>query len=542
MGRALLVEEPVFRQAIESLDRRCVPTPIGHCVRCSQPKASSPLDRVEVSQPVLFAMDVALAALWRSWGVEPDAVVGHSMGEIAAAHVAGALSLEDAVAIVSRRSTLIRRISGQGEMAVVMLSVADAERAITGYEESVSVAVSSSPRSTVLSGAPEPLSKILGALEARGVFCQRVKVDFASHSPQVDPLREDLLEALDPLRPRATTIAMRSTVTGQLVGGSELVGSYWADNLRQPVRFAEVVQGLLNDGFTSFVEMSPHPLLVASVEELQQATGHDGAAVMGSLQRAAPERQAMLEAIGVLHANGHAVDWKKIFPRGGRRVDLPTYAWQREHFWIDSVPAASSVGRTGTWPLFGLGIRMPGAGRHHIVQVGPRHQAFPGRPRRLRKSRGTRRVPPERRPRSRGRHLAWSVAELTGIEFLHAIAMDPNGAVELHAIFTPDDDGLQFELATFARRRLRRLEHPRARARRSLHGRGDLPPRPRSARAARRRGAVAVSHFRLFEEPTSIRGPLWRWMRRARTSGGTSSPSSNPRMFARTTSRHCIRR
>ncbi|WP_155797909.1 acyltransferase domain-containing protein, partial [Sorangium cellulosum] len=196
---------------------------------------------------------------WRSWGVEPDVVVGHSMGEVAAAHVAGALRLEDAVAIICRRSRLLRRISGQGEMAVVELSLAEAEQALSGYEARLSVAVSNSPRSTVLSGEPAALGQVLVALEAKGVFCRRVKVDVASHSPQVEPLREELVAALAELQPRQGAVPMRSTVTGALVSGAELDAGYWADNVRQPVRFAEAVQALAESGHALFVEMSPHP-------------------------------------------------------------------------------------------------------------------------------------------------------------------------------------------------------------------------------------------------------------------------------------------
>ena len=171
-------------------------------------------------QPVLFSIQVALAALWRSWGVEPDAVVGHSMGEIAAAHVAGALSLEDAARIICRRSALLRRTSGRGAMAVVELSLDDARTALTGREDRLSIAVSNSPRSTVISGDPQALDDLLASLEAREVFCRRIKVDVASHSPQMDPLRADLFEALQGLSPRKAAVAFCSTVEGTQIGGT----------------------------------------------------------------------------------------------------------------------------------------------------------------------------------------------------------------------------------------------------------------------------------------------------------------------------------
>ncbi|MEO5730963.1 MAG: type I polyketide synthase, partial [Byssovorax sp.] len=297
MGRSLLVTEPVFGAVMETCDR-AIQAEAGWSLlsELAADEASSQLGRIDVVQPVLFAMEVSLAALWRSWGVTPDVVVGHSMGETAAAHVAGALSLEDAVKVICRRSRLLARISGQGEMAMVELTAAAAEAALRGHEDRLSVAVSNSPRSTVLSGDPTALAEVLLALEARDIFCRRVKVDVASHSPQVEPLRDDLMTALCDLQPREATIAMLSTVTGARVRGPELSAGYWMDNLRQPVRFAEAVQELLGEGHELFVEMSPHPILTASVEETQRIAGQPGAA-LSSLRRERDERPMLLESL-----------------------------------------------------------------------------------------------------------------------------------------------------------------------------------------------------------------------------------------------------
>ncbi len=357
MGRKLLAEEPVFHAALTACDR-AIQAEAGWSLlaELGADELASQLDRIDVVQPALFAMAVALAALWRSWGVEPHAVVGHSMGEVAAAHVAGALSLEDAVAIICRRSRLLRRISGQGEMAVVELSLADAEAALGGYEDRLSVAVSNGPRSTVLSGEPAALGEVLSTLEAKGVFCRRVRVDVASHSPQVDALREELVAALSELKPRTAAMIMRSTVTGATVAGPELVASYWADNLRQPVRFAQAVHGLLHDGHGLFVEMSPHPLLVPAVEEIRRAAALPGVSV-GSLRRGQEERPELLEALGTLWAQGHPVAWERLVRAGGRRVPLPTYPWQRERYWPDAptLSDAALPGRdhAGGHPLVG---------------------------------------------------------------------------------------------------------------------------------------------------------------------------------------------
>ena len=243
----------------------------------------------EVVQPVLFAVEVGLAALWRSWGIEPDAVVGHSMGEVAAAHVAGALTLDDAVRVICRRSRVLRAIAGAGAMAVVVLDAAGAEAAPEGFADRLGVAACNGPRSTVIAGEPTALAEVLARLTAQQVFCRQVKVDVASHSPQVEPLGPALLAALGELRPRATQVAMRSTVTEAEVAGTELTADYWLANVRRPVRFAGTVAGLVAEGFAVFIEMSPHPVLTPAVAELLRAAGGAGLAV-GSQRREQDEK------------------------------------------------------------------------------------------------------------------------------------------------------------------------------------------------------------------------------------------------------------
>ena len=189
MGRELLEQEPAFREAMERCDR-AIRKYTGWSVleELAADEARSRLAEVDVVQPAIFAVQVSLAALWRSWGIEPDAVVGQSLGEAAAAYVAGALTLEDAARVICRRSQLVKRTSGHGIMAVVQLSLEEAERAISGREGLVSVAVNSSPYTTVLSGEVAALEEVLAELERQDVFVRRIRVDYASHSPQVDAL------------------------------------------------------------------------------------------------------------------------------------------------------------------------------------------------------------------------------------------------------------------------------------------------------------------------------------------------------------------
>ncbi len=373
MGRELLGEEAVFRQAIEHVDA-AIRHEAGWSVleQLLSDESTSRLSEIDVVQPLLFAVQVALAATWRSWGVEPSAVVGHSMGEVGAAYVAGALSLDDAVAIICRRSRLLRTISGRGAMALIELSLAEAEAELAGYESLLSVAVSNGSRSTVISGEPEALEEVLTKLEARKVFCRRVKVDVASHSPQVDPLLEDLSEALTDVVGMEPRVPMLSTVTGEAVQRGTLTAGYWCDNLRQPVRFGRVVEALLAEGPTHFVEVSPHPLLGSAIEELRQQSGQRGATT-GSLRREARERRTMLEALGQLHVEGSRVDVERLFPAGAQRVPLPAYPWQRRRFWHEA--SVVVVGVPCTHAL--LGRRLSSAGRETIFELSLSTDALP---------------------------------------------------------------------------------------------------------------------------------------------------------------------
>ena len=333
MGRWLLEHSTPFREAMEACED-AIAKEAGWSLleTLAGPDAEARLQQIDVVQPALFAMGVGLTAHWRAWGVEPDAVVGHSMGEVAAAHVAGALSLEDAVKVICCRSGLLRRIAGQGAMGVVGLTMHEAEEALTGFEKLLSVAACNSPRTTVLSGDPKALEVVLGRLEGRGVFCRRVKVDVASHSPQVEPLMGELRSALAALKPAAPRVAMYSTVSGQQVEGAELDAGYWCRNLREPVWFASVTGGLISRGRTFFLEMSPHPTLVHDLGGLLRDAEAEGAAV-GSLRRGEGEGPALLESLGALYTRGLKVDWEKVLPRR-RRISLPTTPFQRTRHWL----------------------------------------------------------------------------------------------------------------------------------------------------------------------------------------------------------------
>ncbi len=308
------------------------------------------LDRVEVVQPALFAVMVALAELWKSFGVRPDAVVGHSQGEIAAACVAGVLSLEDAARVVAVRSRALRELSGTGAMASVGLPAAG-EWLPAGVE----IAAVNGPSSVVVSGAPDAVRALVARCEADGVRARMVPVDYASHCAHVEPLRDGLLAALGEVRPSAGDVPLYSTVTGRVLDGGELDASYWFGNLREPVRFEEATRALLADGHGAFVECSPHPVLTYGIEQTADDAGH--ALVTGSLRRDEGGAEDFLRSVAQAFVKGLTVDWTAAFDEA-RTVELPTYPFQRRRYWLSG---ASEAG-TGGHPLAGATVELAGGG------------------------------------------------------------------------------------------------------------------------------------------------------------------------------------
>ncbi|EOD63358.1 type I polyketide synthase, partial [Amycolatopsis vancoresmycina DSM 44592] len=290
------------------------------------------LARVDVVQPALWAVMVSLAELWRSFGVVPEAVVGHSQGEIAAAVVSGALSLEDGARVVALRSRAILALAGAGGMVSVAAPLADVEGRLT---DGLSIAAVNGPAAVVVSGAPAALDALIAACEADGLRAKRIPVDYASHSAQVERLRAELLDVLAPIRPRTGDIAFFSTVTGTWLDGAELDARYWYTNLRETVRLDTAVSTLAAEGFATFVESSPHPVLTTAIGETE------GVEALGSLRRDDGGYERFLRSLGEAHVRGVAVDWTPAFP-GAHRVELPTYAFQRRRYWLDAGTATAA--------------------------------------------------------------------------------------------------------------------------------------------------------------------------------------------------------
>uniref|UniRef100_UPI000B07EBEF type I polyketide synthase n=1 Tax=Streptomyces torulosus TaxID=68276 RepID=UPI000B07EBEF len=304
------------------------------------------LGRVDVVQPVLWAVMVSLAEVWRSYGVEPAAVVGHSQGEIAAAVVAGALSLDDGARVVALRSTAILALSGKGGMASVQLPV-DAVRELTPLTDGrVEVAAVNGPSSVVVAGTPEGLDEVIAEAEARGARARRVEVDYASHSAHVEQIHDELLALLADLGPTASRIPFLSTVTAEWLDTSGLDAEYWYRNLRSTVRLESAVTKLVDGGHRVFVEVSPHPVLLAPLAETVEKADVEPL-VVGTLRRDEGGPGRMFASLAELAVGGVRVDWSPAYADrdtavpGGEPVELPTYAFQRRRHWPQTLPGAA---------------------------------------------------------------------------------------------------------------------------------------------------------------------------------------------------------
>ncbi|MFE5835168.1 acyltransferase domain-containing protein, partial [Streptomyces sp. NPDC056508] len=340
MGAGLLETSPVFAARLRECADALAPFVDFDVVEVVRTGAS--LDRVDVVQPVTWAVMVSLAELWRSLGVVPDAVVGHSQGEIAAAAVSGALSLEDAARVVALRAGVIgRELAGLGGMASIPLPRVQVEERLASGEWAgrLSVAAVNGPSSTVVAGDADAIVEIVAAYQAEDVRARQVPVDYASHSAHVERIETELLDVLGPIQPRRSEIPFYSTVTGELADTTTLDASYWYRNLRRTVRFEDTVRLLLDDGFGTFVESSAHPVLGIGIHETADTVGLD-VLTSGSLRRQEGGLERFLTSVAELFVRGVDIDWSVLFDgTGARTVDLPTYAFQRTRHWLTEAGA-----------------------------------------------------------------------------------------------------------------------------------------------------------------------------------------------------------
>ena len=337
----LIEAAPVFARAMAECEEALSPHVDWSLESVLRVEEDAPrLSRIDVVQPALFAVMVSLAALWRSHGVEPAAVVGHSQGEIAAVHVAGGLSLEDAARLVALRSLVLTQGTGRGGMAMLAIGVDELTARIPSWREQVSLAAINGPSSIVVSAADEPLDELLARCEAEGIWTHRVRAAVGpGHSPTVAEAREQLLESAAAISPLAGEVPFYSSVEAGPVDMSKLDAEYWYRNARETVRFGPAVQRVISQGYRRFVEVSPHPVLAVPLQEAFAEAGDAAAEATftASLNREDAGVDGFMRSVGAAWASGIEVDWAAALPgAGGKRVPLPTYPFQRERFWLQS--------------------------------------------------------------------------------------------------------------------------------------------------------------------------------------------------------------
>ena len=336
MGRDLAAASPVFAGRLAECGRALAPYVDWDLGQVLAGADGAPgLDRADVVQPALWAVMVSLAAVWQAAGVVPDAVVGHSQGEIAAACVAGILSLEDAARVVALRSRALMALAGRGGMVSVAEPAARVRERIGRWGDRLAVAAVNGPAATVICGDPAALAELAAACAAAGVRARPVPVDYASHSAQVEEIREEILAALAGVTPGPALIPMISAMTGRWLDGLEPEAGYWYESLRAPVEFGRAVRVLGDAGHRVFVEVSPHPVLTAAITEtVEDAADGDAPApvVTGTLRREDGGPGRFLASLAEVHVRGTRVDWAAVLG-SGRRVELPTYAFQRQRYW-----------------------------------------------------------------------------------------------------------------------------------------------------------------------------------------------------------------
>lgn len=358
MGRELLENETVFQQTAMKVDQ-VFQSVAGWSVLAEMhaDMEHSNIKRTQVAQTTNFLLQVALADLLGSWGLQPTAIVGHSIGEVSAAYVSGALDLEDAVLVSYHRSRLQQQAAGKGLMLATGLGLQDARALIASRETLISIAAVNSPGAVTLSGDAEMLAAISAELEQKGIFNRFLQVEVPYHSLHMEPLKPEFREVLRDLSPRSPSVPLYSTVTGRLVEGVVHDAEYWCNNIREPVLFADAINNIVAQGYFDFIEVGPHPVLSNSIKEVVRQAGVESN-VFTCLRREQPERETLLMALAGLYVNGFAIEWQALFKEGAY-VKLPSYPWQREKFWSES--KAASTDRLGCidHPLLGMRVSGP---------------------------------------------------------------------------------------------------------------------------------------------------------------------------------------
>ena len=359
MTKGLYDTEPAFRDALDAcaagLDG-LLPEPLLPVIFADDPEK---LNDTAFSQPALFSVEYALYKLWSSWGIEPAAVLGHSVGEITAACVAGVFSLDDALRLIAARGRLMSDLPREGTMAAVFASAETVRPHLKGHEKNVSVAAMNGPENTVISGRRETVKDILGALSEAGISAQELTVSHAFHSPLMEPMLDAFEEVAASITYHEPNLALVSNLTGDFADAKITTPGYWRTHIREAVRFGDSVTMLLNSGFRSFLEVGPAATLLGMA---RQSPAAGRAHWVGSLRKGRDDAVSIRNAAAALYVQGHKPDWAAMLGGGKRptsRVALPTYPFQRERFWreYNDVPLQSL--KPGSHPLLGASAEGP---------------------------------------------------------------------------------------------------------------------------------------------------------------------------------------
>jgi len=371
MGVELLDTAPVFAEQINACAEAFAEFVDWSLIDVLRGTPGAPdLNRVDVVQPALFAVMVSLAELWRSIGVRPDAVIGHSQGEIAAAYVAGALSLREAARVVTLRSKLLLALSGRGGMAALACGSEQVRELLAPYGDRISIAAINGRSAVVVSGEVAALDELIAHCTERELRARRIDVDYASHSVAVEAIREQLADALSGIEARSARTVFFSTVTGGILDTAALDADYWFRNIRQTVEFDQAVRTASQSGYRTFIESSPHPALIAGIEDTA-TDGVDGASdasvatVVPTLAREDGGLHRFLASAAQAFVSGVRVDWRAALPGAGF-TELPTYAFERRRFWLSGEDAAVDAAGLGLGPsehaLLGAVVELPDSG------------------------------------------------------------------------------------------------------------------------------------------------------------------------------------
>ncbi|MEM8734006.1 MAG: beta-ketoacyl synthase N-terminal-like domain-containing protein, partial [Planctomycetota bacterium] len=353
MGRGLIKYSPAFRTVIKRCDQEFSKYGDWSLLEeLTRPEADSRMQKTSIAQPSIFAIQVALAAVWESWGIRPAAVVGHSVGEIAAAYLSGALTWEDACCVAFHRGRTMDLASSHGAMLAAGLAPDEVPEWIRGMEHEVSIAAMNGPTSVTISGDKDAISNLADRLEAKGVFCRRLAVEYAFHSPQMEPVEGELLDALKHIRPRETHTPLISTVTGTRITGTEVDADYWWQNVRQAVRFSEAMHCLAEEGYAVAVEIGPHPVLAYAINECFQAEGKSVRCV-SSLNRQQDDLQCITKSLGHLYSLGFDLAWTGFYNQPIRKVPVPCYPFQTQECWSESYESRTTRLADAAHPLLG---------------------------------------------------------------------------------------------------------------------------------------------------------------------------------------------